>query len=45
MAFSTSKRNMSLTAVACPSIAQKRVTPHVFRHTATLEFCLAWIEQ
>ncbi len=38
-------KHVAATAVACPSIAQKRVTPHVFRHTAAMELLLAGVDR
>jgi integrase len=38
-------KHVAATAVACPSIAEKRVTPHVFRHTAAMELLLGGVDR
>jgi site-specific recombinase XerD len=38
-------KHVAATAVVCPSLAQKRVTPHVFRHTAAMELLLAGVDR
>ena len=38
-------KHVTAAAVGCPSLASKRVTPHVFRHTAAMELLLAGVDR
>ena len=38
-------KHVAATSVVCPSLAEKRVTPHVFRHTAAMELLLAGVDR
>lgn len=38
-------KHVTTASVRCPSLASKRVTPHVFRHTAAMELLLAGVDR
>ena len=38
-------QNAKAVRMTCPSVAKKRVTPHVFRHTAAMELLQAGVDQ
>lgn len=38
-------KHVTAASVGCPSLASKRVTPHVFRHTAAMELLLAGVDR
>ncbi len=38
-------KHVTAASVGCPSLAKKRVTPHVLRHTAAMELLLAGVDR
>ena len=38
-------KHTALACIACPSLAQKRVTPHVLRHTTAMEMLQAGVDR
>jgi site-specific recombinase XerD len=38
-------KHVAAASVVCPSLASKRVSPHVFRHTAAMELLLAGVDR
>jgi len=38
-------KHVAAASVGCPSLAQKRVSPHIFRHTAAMEPLLAGVDR
>lgn len=38
-------KHVTAAAIGCPSLKSKRVTPHVFRHTAAMELLLAGVDR
>jgi site-specific recombinase XerD len=38
-------KHVLVASVTCPSLAEKRVSPHIFRHTAAMELLLAGVDR